>query len=182
MRRALALLCLVWACAASPASKSDLLGLEELDDCVTLCGLRVLTHKGTCKTVQATEDRLLLALADSVPAITPAQMCAAEKGWIVVPHGYNNDDKKYCDGNGWLQGLDCVIGYTFKDLQMVETANEDWAHNALAHELMHVASLYRWHKTGHCQWKEMGIKAAIKAVTGEEDLTPGCSLPDGGQP
>ena len=156
---------LVSCAAAFPFQKPD-----RYIDCTTSCSLHVLTDAHKCAAAESTETRLMTALSKHT-AITPDQLCAAENGWTVLAHQHTTADDENCEPGGWWQNGICVGGYTFDKFKIVETYDEDWTHNSLAHELIHVVSLYLWHKEGHCRWKEMGIKDAIKEVTGREDRT-----------
>lgn len=176
MRRVLALLCLV-ACAAVPRPPVDLI------DCVTPCGLRVLTDAKGCAAAKTTEALELRAVYDNVSVVTATQFCAAEKGWVVIVHDAKPQDTAHCLGDAWWTAGMCVDGYTHSALKIVEVANGDWAHNALAHELFHVALWSTLQSFGHCSWRELGILKAVKQVTGLTDFTrpeARCKWPDGG--
>ncbi len=163
MRASLLPLLFLWACAAAHPIPSPLV------DCKTPCGLHIITAGTECPAAKSTEARLLTALAlDTL--IDPVQACAAFDGWTVIAHGAATlKDQLMCDP-GWWQGI-CVVGYTFDQFKLVEVSDEDWAHNALAHELIHVISLHLWQREGHCRWYEMGILNALKIVTGSWDYT-----------
>jgi hypothetical protein len=175
MRKLLALLCLV-ACAAVPKA-------EPLADCTTRCGLRVLTSAKGCLAAQALEDRELQAVADNVSVVTAKQFCASENGWVAIIHDAKPEDTAHCMGDAWWTAGMCVDGYTHSSLKIVEVADGDWAHNALAHELFHVALWGNLQSFGHCRWYEMGILKAVKQATGLTDFTrpeARCYWPDGG--
>jgi len=176
VRRILALLCLVACAAARPAP-------QELTDCTTACGLRVLTTAKGCVAAQALEDRELTAVAENVTVISRDQFCKAEAGWVVIVHDAKPQDTAHCMGDAWWTAGMCVDGYTHSSLHIVEVADADWAHNALAHELFHVALWGTLQSYGHCAWREMGILKAVKQVTGSTDFTrpeARCRWPDGG--
>lgn len=140
--------------------------------CVTYCGLKLIIRTNTCKQAQALELKVLRAVAKGVTQFTSDDVCEAERDWVVITHTYTKKDGESCPWPSWGQGnVPCVIGYTHRELNVIETQDENWLHNALAHELMHVTQIHKFHGDGHCNWKKLGIKKVLKDVTGEADTS-----------
>lgn len=143
--------------------------------CVTRCGLKAWAN---CETLQATESAFLRHAAGRVDGYTPERVCAALKGWIVRVHAPNAFDYSCRMAPGsWrylssLPGLLlCVSGYTYVEMRVIETSDDLWHSNALPHELIHVVDVAIWGTTGHDRWRDRGVCAALKAVTGEDDAS-----------
>lgn len=163
---------LFWTCAASPKPIEPAV-------CITRCGLHVVARTNTCPKAKALELEVLRAIARDVTQFTPDDMCEAERNWVVVTHTYTKSDGEMCTWPAWWDGYtECVVGYAHRDINIIETTNEDWLHNALAHELMHAAQIYKLRGDGHCHWKKLGILKALREVTGQIDKSesePACA-------
>lgn len=142
--------------------------------CMTPCGL--IAKPKSCKALKAAELKILAAYAENVPEWTADEMCAAMKGWVLIVHKMKPKDEAcralYPYPDVWTFGNLCITGYTHWQIKVVEIGNEDWGHNALAHELGHVFSVSTGVGLGHCDWEARGIKAALKSATGKDDPTP----------
>jgi hypothetical protein len=171
LRVLLALLCLL-ACAAVPPKPED----GKLQECETPCGLKAFVYsEAQCASLKRFEARDQAEFGKDVTLFTPKDMCAAEEGWMIIVHKQTDQDRLECTDGAWLMPAGatkmCVIGYTHEGLHVVELSDDDFQHNSLAHELVHVTTIHKFKYTNHCGWAERGIKKALLAVTGSEDDT-----------
>lgn len=137
-------------------------------ECVTPCGLHGPSDR--CTELAWAEHDIVKAFDRYIATWTAPEVCGAFAGWTVKTH---KPDGPCAKQGGWTvhdgNKILCVVGFTDIEHNVVTVLNDDWHHNALAHELVH-ATMWRFYRAvGHCYWKENGIKKALEVVTGSPD-------------
>lgn len=143
--------------------------------CETHCGMRAPSN---CEELQQLEDRVLDEFPKFSDGWSRADVCNALDGWSVAVHTVSETDRMACKqyGASWLLGFYegkafCVAGYTHEGAKVVELLDDEWLTNPLAHELVHVVDIATKGDTGHCAWRERGIKDALKRINGVADYS-----------
>jgi hypothetical protein len=166
MRFRFPILVLLAACAPKRAAPPPPAAVDA--GCVTTCGLR--TADGDCAELRAFEPEVIRAVG-SLPKMDPEDVCAAVHGWRIKLHVRTAYDTDMCgDLSWWLAPGFCIAGYTWKDDRTIELATTNWRHNALTHEVVHVADLKRTGgRPGHCLWKYPQVGETLEHLTGRHE-------------
>lgn len=139
--------------------------------CVTPCGMTAVTD---CAALDAFEARAVQRLG-KVRGWSAPGVCSSLKGWRIVEMAQSKTLGCY---NGWLERQICVVGYTRVFTRTVAVLGPGIPENILAHELIHVVDYRTRGYPGHCDWKIRGVAAALKDITGDDDLAAGTGCPD----
>lgn len=132
---------------------------QDLEVCEAQCGLFALTHY--CAEFRDYTDWLLKELPRT-KQYTPAEVCEALNGWLVLVHP--PDDA--CGGDSWLLGhYMCAYGYTDRKNKHIWVVQENWHSSSLAHEMIHALDVSLQRPVGHCYWKKKGIHRYLRQVS-----------------
>ena len=154
-------------CASIPTVDAGT--LEPAAGCFTQCGLNAPAEN--CTELQQSEVRIVLELGKVREFGGVGAVCAALHGWQIQIRQRAATDSEQCWAPAWPTAHGCVIGMAVLGERRITLPDSYWQNNALAHEIVHVLDWSNGLPSGHCAWRERGIKKALRRLTGYVDHT-----------